>query len=160
MNSQIFKRVRGERDSKNMCVKNLFLGPAWPSCYCTCWGPLGSWVPVVRPPPGAQSPEGNSQGFLGAAQRPLLEAGRSQLLLPGHGQSRHCRAGLAGFPCQSHADIQLSAKGKILLPPVNYEERARGQLEKPSSFTYMRVYIHTQGRKHMHIYLYLWSATC
>ena len=63
-----------------MCVKNHFLGPAWPSCYCTCWGPLGSWVPGVRPPPRAQSPEGNSQGFLGAAQRPLLEAGRSQLV--------------------------------------------------------------------------------
>lgn len=74
--------------------------------------------------------------------------------LPGHGQCCHCRAGLAGFPCQSNTNVQLLTQGKIFLPPVTCEREEFKR--KPGGFAHM----FTHRTTNTYTYLYLWSATC
>ena len=65
----------------------------------------------VRPPPRAQSPEGNSQGFLGAARCPVLEAGRSQPLRGLEGVP-----GLPGAPRSEDTRLNSSHKHRSRMP--------------------------------------------
>lgn len=74
--------------------------------YMATWPASCTWVgPYRSEPPSRAGGEGSPKGGHSAL---CWMPGETRSWLPGHSQSCHRRAGLAGLPCQRGTDIQLS----------------------------------------------------
>lgn len=128
------------------------------ACMLYMLGPSGFLGPCSKATSQGQGGlSRTARAFLGWHSALCWRPGAASPSLPGHSQSCHRRAGLAGLPCQGNADIQLSAEGKILLPPVTCEECARG-VRKPKRFhTRACVRLHAGPQTHTHIFIFVVS---
>lgn len=120
---------------------------------CLRGPPRFLWYGGHLPGPGNRSLE--PRGFSGALCWRPEEA---RPWLPGHRQSCHRRAGLAGLPGQGKADIQLSTQGKILLPPVTCGDHGKRVTRNPEwPHTQARVCPHAGPQTHKHVFIFVVS---